>query len=124
MLTRIHITFTKVPAMSTLTSIHRDATCATSHRPSLLGRLRNMLSLRAQRHALAQLGAEPERSVMVGDSGNDVNAGLAAGCRVICVTYGYNRGADVYSLGADRVIEAFGAVWDCVEPEGNLAGTA
>jgi len=55
MLTRIHITFTKVPAMSTLTSIHRDATCATSHRPSLLGRLRNMLSLRAQRHALAQL---------------------------------------------------------------------
>ena len=76
------------------------------------------------RHALTQLGAEPGRSVLVGDSGNDVNAGLAAGCRVVCVTYGYNRGADVHSLGADRVIETFGAVWDGVEPEGNLAGTA
>lgn len=76
------------------------------------------------RHALERMGARPGRSVMVGDSANDVNAGLAAGCRVICVTYGYNRGADVYQLGADRVVEDFGAVWDCVQPEGNLAGSA
>jgi len=76
------------------------------------------------RHALEQLEAEPGRSVMVGDSRNDVNAGLAAGCRVVCVTYGYNRGEDVYSLGADRVVEAFGDVWECVVPEGSLAGSA
>jgi len=76
------------------------------------------------RHALEQLGAEPQRSVMVGDSGNDVSAGLAAGCRVVCVTYGYNRGADVYQLGADRVVATFDAVWDVVAPEGSLAGSA
>jgi phosphoglycolate phosphatase len=76
------------------------------------------------RYALDQLGAAAERSVMVGDSGNDVNAGLAAGCRVVCVTYGYNRGADVYQLGADRVVEGFAEVWDVVVPEGSLAGSA
>ncbi len=41
--------------MSTLTSIHRDAARVTAHQPSLLARLRNMLSLRAQRRALARL---------------------------------------------------------------------
>ncbi|MEF8792578.1 phosphoglycolate phosphatase [Thiohalorhabdus sp.] len=76
------------------------------------------------RHALKQTGAEAERSVLVGDSANDVNAGLAAGCQVVCVTYGYNRGADVYRLGADRVVEEFTAVWDFIKPEGSLAGSA
>jgi len=75
-------------------------------------------------HALERLGTEAGRSVMVGDAANDVNAGLAAGCQVICVTYGYNRGADVYQLGADRVVEDFATVWDCVQPEGSLAGSA
>lgn len=76
------------------------------------------------RHALEAMGAEAGRSVLVGDSANDVNAGLAAGCQVVCVTYGYNRGADVHQLGADRVVETFAAVWDVVAPEGSLAGSA
>ncbi|MBB6251345.1 phosphoglycolate phosphatase [Nitrospirillum iridis] len=57
-------------------------------------------------HAMAQLGAEPARTVMVGDGANDVTAGRAAGARVVCVTYGYPR-MPVEELGADRLVDHF-----------------
>ena len=66
------------------------------------------------RAALEAMGVAPERAVLVGDSRNDVEAGLNAGCRVVCVTYGYNRGEDVTTLGAQRIVETFAAVREVV----------
>ncbi|MDE1146426.1 MAG: phosphoglycolate phosphatase [Azospirillaceae bacterium] len=57
-------------------------------------------------HAMTQLGADPARTVMVGDGANDVTAGRAAGARVVCVTFGYPR-MPVTELGADRLIDRF-----------------
>ncbi|MEE3622578.1 phosphoglycolate phosphatase [Nitrospirillum sp. BR 11752] len=57
-------------------------------------------------HAMAQLGVAPARTVMVGDGANDVTAGRAAGCHVVCVTYGYPR-MPVEELGADRLVDHF-----------------
>ena len=68
------------------------------------------------RAALEAMGVAAEQAVLVGDSRNDVEAGLRAGCRVVCVTYGYNRGEDVYALGAQRIVETFDAVREVVRP--------
>jgi len=68
------------------------------------------------RAALEGMGLTPEQAVLVGDSRNDVEAGLNAGCRVVCVTYGYNRGEDVTTLGAQRVVESFDAVRAVIHP--------
>ena len=40
-------------------------------------------------HACQQLGASPAEAVMVGDSGNDVDAAAAAGVAMVMATYGY-----------------------------------
>ncbi len=56
-------------------------------------------------HALKMLDVLPANAVMVGDSANDVNAGRAAGCVVIAVTYGYNHGRDIRECGPDAVID-------------------
>ena len=50
------------------------------------------------------LGTLPARTLMVGDSSNDVRAARAAGCPVVLVSYGYNHGEPVAAAGADRVI--------------------
>ena len=57
-------------------------------------------------HAAQQLGAAPEKSLMVGDSVNDVRAARAAGFRIICVSYGYNHGRDIHEAQPDEVIDA------------------
>jgi phosphoglycolate phosphatase len=51
-------------------------------------------------HAAKQLGSPSSRTLMVGDSVNDVTAALAAGMRVACLPYGYNEGQDPRSLPA------------------------
>jgi phosphoglycolate phosphatase len=48
--------------------------------------------------------ADPARSVMVGDSVNDIQAARAAGFRILCVSYGYNHGNDIGTEGPDAVI--------------------
>lgn len=55
--------------------------------------------------ACAQLGAEPTRALMVGDSVNDVLAARGAGMPVVCVPYGYNEGEDARTLPCDAVVE-------------------
>jgi phosphoglycolate phosphatase len=42
--------------------------------------------------------------VVIGDSRNDVVAARAAGCRVLCVPYGYTEGQPVSALGCDAVV--------------------
>ncbi|HEY0818685.1 MAG TPA: HAD family hydrolase [Rhizobacter sp.] len=51
------------------------------------------------------LGAEPSRTLMIGDSSNDARAARAAGCPVVLVSYGYNHGEPVQSVDADGVID-------------------
>jgi phosphoglycolate phosphatase len=59
--------------------------------------------------ALARIGADPARSVMVGDSGADVAASRAAGVPVVVVGHGYTS-VPAAELGADLVIEGFHAL--------------
>ena len=47
------------------------------------------------------LGAQPARTLMIGDSSNDAQAARAAGCPVLLVTYGYNHGQPVQEVDAD-----------------------
>ncbi|WP_409523290.1 phosphoglycolate phosphatase [Nitrincola sp. MINF-07-Sa-05] len=46
------------------------------------------------------------RSLFVGDSMHDVQAARAAGCPVICVSYGYNHGEPIALSRPDRVLDS------------------
>ncbi len=67
-------------------------------------------------HAARELGVEPARMLMVGDSGNDAQAARAAGCPVLIVPYGYNEGAPVQNLDADGIVDSLLAVADRLLP--------
>ena len=55
----------------------------------------------------AELLNQPiEACVMVGDSINDIESGLAAGCHVVAVSWGYHHGDDIHTAGADHVIDS------------------
>jgi phosphoglycolate phosphatase len=54
--------------------------------------------------ACRRLSVQPVEAVVIGDSDNDVEAARAAGCRVICVPYGYREGRPVSSLQADALV--------------------
>ncbi len=56
-------------------------------------------------HACAQLGVACEEALVIGDSANDAQAGRAAGCRVLCVPYGYREGQPLESLDCDAVVD-------------------
>lgn len=56
-------------------------------------------------YACERLGAPPSRTLMVGDSINDVTAARAAQIPVVCVPYGYNEGNDPRELPCDELIE-------------------
>lgn len=51
------------------------------------------------------LGTLPARTLVVGDSSNDADAALAAGCPVVLVTYGYNHGQPIASARADATVD-------------------
>lgn len=55
-------------------------------------------------HCFDRLGVSAAEFLYVGDSANDVAAARAAGCRVVCVPYGYTGGRDVRDLGADAIV--------------------
>jgi len=65
-------------------------------------------------HCCEQLGVAPARTVLVGDSINDVQAANAAGMPVILVSYGYHGRHDVRALGAARVIDSLVELADCL----------
>jgi phosphoglycolate phosphatase len=58
-------------------------------------------------HACKVLAVSPDEAIVVGDSANDAEAGRAAGCRVLLVSYGYSEGRDVHALGADAIAATF-----------------
>jgi phosphoglycolate phosphatase len=55
--------------------------------------------------ACERLGVPPERTLMVGDSINDVKAARGANIAVVCVPYGYNEGQDPRELPCDALID-------------------
>ncbi len=57
-------------------------------------------------HAAEYFGISPNRSLMVGDSVNDVSAARAAGFQVLCVSYGYNLGQDIHLANPDLVVDS------------------
>ena len=59
-------------------------------------------------------GIPTDRLLMVGDSGNDVEAARGAGCPVLVVPYGYREGRPVHDLEADGIVESVDALADCV----------
>jgi phosphoglycolate phosphatase len=56
--------------------------------------------------ACEALGTAPHRTLMVGDSVNDVLAARAAGCPVVLVRYGYNHGRPAHDAGADACVDS------------------
>jgi phosphoglycolate phosphatase len=55
-------------------------------------------------HAARVLGVGIAQTLFIGDSGNDVAAARAAGCRIWLVPYGYAEGVDIESLAADAIV--------------------
>lgn len=56
------------------------------------------------RHCLEQLGVDPARALLVGDSATDVQTARNAGIAVWAVDYGYNQGQPIAEARPDRVI--------------------
>ena len=57
-------------------------------------------------HACQLLGCPPERALYVGDDLRDIQAGRAAGCRTVAVSYGYlGHSGPPSTWGADLVID-------------------
>ena len=57
-------------------------------------------------HICAAFALAPEKVLLIGDSANDALAARAAGCPVLCVSYGYNEGGDVRNLDCDAIVES------------------
>jgi len=53
--------------------------------------------------AMAEAGAEPAATVMIGDTTYDVEMALAAGCRAIGVAWGYHAPEELFAAGAEAV---------------------
>ena len=56
--------------------------------------------------AAQRMQVNPQKSLMLGDSSNDVQAARAAGFQIICTSYGYNHGEDIRRYGPDAVIDS------------------
>jgi phosphoglycolate phosphatase len=57
------------------------------------------------RAAMAEAGAVPETTVMIGDTSYDMMMGKAAGCGTVGVAWGYHDGEELRAVGADRVVD-------------------
>jgi phosphoglycolate phosphatase len=66
------------------------------------------------RHVAAVFGIPTGRLLMVGDSGNDVEAARGAGCPVLVVPYSYREGRPVRELDADGIVPTVDALADLV----------
>jgi phosphoglycolate phosphatase len=55
--------------------------------------------------ALAQTGADPDLSMMIGDTSFDMAMARAAGVRAIGVAWGYHEAEELIDAGAERVAE-------------------
>jgi len=69
--------------------------------------------------AMRETGADPDRTVMIGDTTFDIDMGVAAGCKTIGVTWGYHEPRELIASGATTMIDRFdqldGAIRQLVE---------
>jgi len=66
-------------------------------------------------HVCAEFGLAANEALLIGDSVNDALAARAAGCPVLCVSYGYDGGMEVHNLGCDAIVETLLEAADLVE---------
>ncbi len=57
--------------------------------------------------AMSETGAEPHRTVMIGDTGFDMSMAKAAGAQAIGVTWGYHDHSRLSESGADLIINGY-----------------
>ena len=62
--------------------------------------------------AMAEAGASPATTVMIGDTGFDMAMAAAAGARAIGVGWGYHDAAELWAAGAHAVVATPGALAD------------
>lgn len=60
--------------------------------------------------AMSDAGAEPHRTVMIGDTSFDMQMARAARARAAGVAWGYHPPADLLAAGAEAMIDDFGAL--------------
>ena len=53
--------------------------------------------------AMAEAGARPADTVMIGDTVYDIEMGRAAGCRALGVAWGYHEPAELLAAGAEAI---------------------
>jgi phosphoglycolate phosphatase len=58
------------------------------------------------RRTIARVGGDPDRAIMIGDSGTDIRTARAASVPVIAVDFGYSE-VPIESLNPDRLIGAY-----------------
>jgi len=57
-------------------------------------------------HICSKFAIAPAAALLIGDSANDALAARAAGCPVLCVSYGYREGGNVHDLDCDAIVES------------------
>jgi phosphoglycolate phosphatase len=65
--------------------------------------------------AMAETGAEPTSTVMVGDTTFDMELARAAGCRAIGVSWGYHPAEDLLAAGAGALIHDYSELDAAIE---------
>ena len=64
--------------------------------------------------AMAETGADPGRTVLVGDTSYDMEMARRAGARAVGVAWGYHDRRELEAAGADRIVERCEELADCV----------
>jgi phosphoglycolate phosphatase len=65
--------------------------------------------------AMAEAGAEPAGTVMIGDTAFDVTMARAAGCRAIGVSWGYHAPEELLAAGAEAVAQTVAELEDLID---------
>ncbi len=65
--------------------------------------------------ALAETGAAPAATYMIGDTTYDMEMARAAGVRAIGVAWGYHAPADLHAAGAERIVADFAELMHLIE---------
>ncbi len=73
-------------------------------------------------NAMAEIGAGPDDTVMIGDSTYDMTMARAAGARALGVAWGYHPPAALLEAGAETVARSFDEVAGWLEREGFARG--
>jgi phosphoglycolate phosphatase len=65
--------------------------------------------------AMAEAGALPADTVMIGDTVYDIEMALAAGVRAVGVAWGYHAPAELLAAGAEVVAETPAQLWEMLD---------